>query len=125
MMRHAHSVTAVTCDVDAEDNFCDTPGMGKSPETTDGKVLKNRENKVRRTAARQGVCLVKLHRDGRGLYLLFDTDNLGTRHGQMVSKSGGNTQSGNNAMTLDEAAEALTARQRRPPPLAAVVPGPW
>jgi len=99
--------------------------MGKSPETVSAKVLKNRENKIRRVAARQGIKLVKLHRDSSGMYLLYDTDGLGTRHARQVDKSGGNTGSGTNQMTLDEVAQALAARQHRPPPLAAVIDGPW
>ena len=42
--------------------------MGKSPQTLDGKALKNRENRLRLASARQGIRLVKLPR--AGTYLL-------------------------------------------------------
>ena len=81
--------------------------MGKTPETLDGKLLKVRENKLRRTAAKQGVKVAKLWQHGR--YLLFENHHaLGTPQ----HRGGG--------FTLAEAEQFLADRQRRP--VADVIP---
>lgn len=97
--------------------------MGKTPETLDGKLLKVRENKVRRNAAKQGLALVKLWRH-TGTYMLFADHN--TPRGRSLGKSGAAAvSSADSQMTLAEVEAALEARQRRTPDDSVVVAGPW
>jgi hypothetical protein len=110
-MRDTYRVTVLTCCVDAESDFRDTVTVGKSPETVPAKVLKNRENKIRRDAARQDLRLVKLHRDGLGHYLLF----VASGRGLSIAKDGSSNRVGNNQLTLDEVVAALRLRQLRRP----------
>lgn len=87
--------------------------VGKSPETLDGKLLKVRENKLRRVAAKQGIKVVKMWQDGT--YLMFQ----GSRSIVPLEKRGA-------GMTLAEAEQLLADRQRqRPADDSVVVAGPW
>jgi len=95
--------------------------MGKTPETLDGKLLKVRENKLRRLAARQGAKVTKLWKHG-DMYLLC----IGWGSGRVswITKDGSGSRAGNCQLTLAEAFAALEARQRRTPD-ASVIAGPW
>jgi hypothetical protein len=80
--------------------------MGKSPETVPAKLLKVRENKLRLAASRQGLRLVKLHRDGVRYALDRGRGDWWAPPG---SRALGYT------MTLDEVAQILRDRMSQLP----------
>lgn len=84
--------------------------MGKTPETLDGKLLKVRENKLRRAASKQGVKVTKLWQHDDMYHLCI---NWGSSRASWILKDGSDSRAGNCQLTLAEAFAALEARQRR------------